>query len=626
MAVWTAPKQAWFRKYLETKEKNMAQIDLSKRKKERLYAASHLLDKDLEIDLGLQIPFDVYLQDPYVAEKDPRFGFDENFYIKWEPGLTDGPTSARFAVVDYNADTQRIAPSAVWDEDKLRFVKGRRVLDRRNRDNYQFHQVNVWAALQRALDFYQSGFGLGRPIPWGFKGNRLIVVPHAGYGENAFYDRKSKSLQFYYFERNGETIYTCLSTDIINHEFGHAVLDGIRPYFMESVSVQTAAFHEFIGDLTAILIILRNNEFRRQLAEMTAGKLSDAEHLANIAEQFGEAVQDKPYLRNANSPLTMEKVAGDQRPHHVSQVLTAAMYDIIKTVSQHFLNERGRTPKQAFWNTIQRMQRTAIQPLDLLPPADVTFKDYALAVLRAEELSNPKDPHGYYRMMRDAFHQRGILDDADLEELGKPRYLYERLRMSVYHDIDHISRSRSAAYLYLNDNREELYIPPIQDFFVTDLYVANKFTRQARRLPKQIILEYIWREEVKLEGPEFGRFSGQTTSMLCGGTLVFDENGNVLSWFRKPGTQVRNGKDWEQEVEAGESRRQQFLEAIAKKVRRGQVGLVQESQSGLIGARIPPNIARKIDGTLHLELSPHLRLAEEDREAAIGERQWQISF
>ncbi|MGD2157865.1 MAG: hypothetical protein PVG14_09170 [Anaerolineales bacterium] len=604
----------------------MAKIDLPKRKKERLYAASHLLDKELEIELGLQIPFDVYLQDPHVAETDPRFGFDENFYIKWEPGLADGPTSARFAIVDYNADTQRIAAPAEWDEGKLRFVKGRRVLDRRNIDNFQFHQVNVWAALQRALDFYQSGFGLGRPIPWGFKGNRLIVVPHAGYGENAFYDRKSKSLQFYYFERDSETIYTCLSTDIINHEFGHAVLDGIRPHFMESVSVQTAAFHEFIGDLTAILIILRNNEFRGQLADMTSGDLSEAEHLANIAEQFGKAVQDKPYLRNANSELTLEQVEGDQRPHHVSQVLTGAMYDIIKKISHHFLKERGRTPKQAFWNTIQRMQRTAIQPLDLLPPADVTFRDYALAVLRAEELSNPKDPHGYYQILRDAFHQRGILEDADIEELEKPHYLYERLRMSVYHDIDHISRSRSAAYLYLNDNREELYIPPIQDFIVADLYVANKFTRQARRLPKQIILEYIWREEVKLDGPEFGRYNGQTTSMLCGGTLVFDENGNVLSWFRKPGTQVRNGKDWEQEVEAGESRRQQLLEAIARKIKKGKLGLIEGGQSGLIGARIPPNITRKVDGALIFELSPHLRLADEDAEEQIGERQWQISF
>ena len=38
---------------------------------------------------------------------------------------------------------------------------------------------------QRALDFFESGFGLGRPISWAFEGNRLIVVPHAGYGKNA---------------------------------------------------------------------------------------------------------------------------------------------------------------------------------------------------------------------------------------------------------------------------------------------------------------------------------------------------------------------------------------------------------------------------------------------------------
>ena len=67
------------------------------------------------------------------------------------------------------------------------------------------------------------------PIPWAFEGNRLIVVPHAGYGQNAYYDRQSKSLQFYYFDKDGKTVYTCLSTDIVRHEFGHAVLDGVRP-------------------------------------------------------------------------------------------------------------------------------------------------------------------------------------------------------------------------------------------------------------------------------------------------------------------------------------------------------------------------------------------------------------
>jgi hypothetical protein len=53
---------------------------------------------------------------------------------------------------------------------------------------------------------------------------------------------------------------------------------------------------------------------------------------------------------------------------------------------------RKRTVPEAFWNTVQRMQNLAIQPLDLLPPVDVTFRDYAWAVLRADETTSPTDP------------------------------------------------------------------------------------------------------------------------------------------------------------------------------------------------------------------------------------------
>ncbi len=155
-----------------------------------LYAASQFLSLDAEKELGLQIPFDVYLQDPLVAEEDPKFGFDEGFHVRWEPGIGDGPTSSRFAVVDYNGDTGRIAPMAQWDAKNNRFKDpDGKVLDKDNVEPLQFHQVNVWAVLQRALTFFEEGFGLGRPIPFGFDGNRLIVVPHAGYGQNAFYDR-----------------------------------------------------------------------------------------------------------------------------------------------------------------------------------------------------------------------------------------------------------------------------------------------------------------------------------------------------------------------------------------------------------------------------------------------------
>ena len=50
-----------------------------------------------------------------------------------------------------------------------------------------------------------------------------------------------------------------------------AFLDGIRPHYIEAISPETAAFHEFMGDLTAIRILLRNNEFRRYIGIETGG-------------------------------------------------------------------------------------------------------------------------------------------------------------------------------------------------------------------------------------------------------------------------------------------------------------------------------------------------------------------
>ena len=591
-----------------------------------LYAASQYLDSSVEVELGLQIPFEVYLQDPLVAEEDPKFGFDEGFHVRWEPGLTDGPTSARFAVVDYNGDTGHVAPMAKWDGKKERFLDPEgKILDRANLEPLQFHQVNVWAILQRALAFFEQGQGLGRPIAFGFAGNRLIVVPHAGYGKNAFYDRASKSLQFYYFDHDDKRVYTCLSTDVINHEFGHAVLDGIRPYFFESSLVETGAFHEFMGDLSAILIILRNNEFRGRLAESTAGDLAAGAHLAHIAEQFGRAVSEQPYLRTAQNELTMSDISDEDGPHRVSEVLTGAMFDILLAFSKHYIEVRKQSAKTAFWNAIQRMQRTALQPLDLLPPVDVTFRDYALAVLRAEELSNPTDPYGYFKLMLDAFVKRGILDAADIEALGRPRYLHARLRTSVFHDIGDISRSRAAAYRFLDDNRNDLFIPAHQDVIVADLYDANKLTRLARRLPRQVILEYIWREPVILEGDGFFEYKGQTTTMLCGGTVVFDENGGVLSWTRKAGTEGGEGKRWSKEIAAGALRREAFLNGLAKRIRAGHVGAVLGSSKGMLGSRVPPLTVRREDGALRFELSPHLNLSGEDHEHDRGGRRWQVS-
>jgi hypothetical protein len=611
-----------------------AERALSPSERRGLYAARRFLGLALEKKLGLRIPFDVYFQDPAVAEKDPKLRFNDDFSVPWEPGLADGPTSARFAVVDYNGDTGTLTPPAKWDDAEGVFLGSDGKPLKGDPDvkivkaNLQFHQVHAWAIVQNALDFYESGFGLGRKILWGFAGSRLIILPHAGYGENAYYDRESKSLQFYYFDNGGDTVYTCLSTDIVNHEFGHAVLDGIRPYFNEAITPETAAFHEFVGDLTAILVAFRNNAFRSKIGMETEGNLNTENTLTNIADEFGKATNNRPYLRSAINPRTMKDkdVAGGQKPHLMSEVLTGAVFEILFRLSRHYIDDRKHKVKAAFAFTIARIQQMAIQPLDLLPPVDATFRDYAIAMLRAEEIANPTDPDKYREMMFDIFVKRGILEESERDELLGVRHVFQRIaNLAVFHDPETIASSRAEAYRFLDDNRDALFIPRFADVTVADLFTAQKLTREGRRLPQQIVLQYVWREDVMLQGERFGRFAGQATSLLCGGTLALDQNGNVMAWRRKPGSvKGGRGEQADKEAEEGARRKAQLLDSVARRVKAGRIGETLESPKGMVGGTIAPFTARTVDGALRFELSPHFGIHDDEHDE-MGSAQWQIS-
>ncbi|MER8759680.1 serine protease [Mesorhizobium sp. M0976] len=627
-------------------------VALSPAETRDVYASRRFLDGVTQKKLGLKVRFDTYYKDPLVAKNNPGLEIDDDFYVPWEPRIGDGPTSARFAIVDYDSTRNTLEEPAKWSVGEKVFLdpKGRRI-DRALKETAHFRQVSTWAILQSTLDFFESPSGLGRRISWAFEGNRLLVTPNAGYGANAYYDRQSKSLQFYYFDDdNGQRIHTCLSSDIVNHEFGHALLDGIRPYLLEAVSPQTGAFHEFLGDLTAILMTLRNNSFRKELAARTKGHLktkSGHELIASVATEFGNAVSGQPYLRSAGNEHFLGEYKDEIEPHALSEVMTGAMFDIFVALTEQYLKrERSdgetHTPAQSLQYAVAQMQIIAIQALDLLPPVEVTFNDYARAVLRNLAIANPTDPTNYREMIADIFVHREIMTAEERTDLLVRAPLYDRMPGTISHDPELIGSSRAAAYRYLDDNRDKLFIPDHVDIMVDEVFTSEKMVGPGLFQPKQIILQYLWRENLALAGTQFGSFSGKTTSLLCGGTMVFDVNGSLLYWARKPGSEpfatasvamekIKSRKKLfgtEQvalaELEAGKQRRQEYLDALARRIEEGMVGEELAGPEGLVGSLTPPLIAREVDGSVRFELSPHFHVYDAD-DSSLGALRWQMS-
>lgn len=665
------------------------ELKLTKPLWDALYPIYNQLDKEIRLKLGLMMNIPVFINDPLVALENPVLGVQE-IPVRFEKNVGDGPTSSRVAVVDFNTDTQSLTDPIVWDESKCWFHTplsvedwlpdapavpektdtAAKTEDTNNQDkqyrqfiektvkNIYFHQLNVWAVVHRVLEFYEEPWALGRSVPWGFDGNRLIVVPHAGYGENAFYDRHSKSLQFYYFGDQQSPSYTCLSFDIIAHETGHAVLDGIRPMYNQLSSVQTAAFHEFIGDQTAILLSLFNKDIRHFVTEKTKGRLEEADVLANIGEEFAEKVEGRPYLRTAFNQYSMKDkdIRDSLSPHTVSQVMTGTMWQILTGIATKHLEknlpddtkpERKVTPAQALWWAADRFRRVALQPLDLCPPCDIQFIDYAKAVIRNDILTNPVDEQGYRPVMFKVFHERGLCNCGYKEGKDLPENCAFQDVMKVerpdfvYYNIERISGSRTAAYYFLNDNRKQLHIPPHQDIRVVDLYDNRKFNAGAEHLPREIILEYAWQEEVSLDNEpknklDFSKWNSKTFNLGCGGTLVFDGNGNLMSWFRKPGTehiteaqekQIRaKSKPTKQEnailadLEIGRQRKTAIKEYLARLIRCGLVGAPQPESH--FSDMLKPVMAMEEGDAVHFEIAPSLRKRDFDTK----EEEWTINY
>ena len=589
-----------------------------------LYQATPRLSNENKRKLGLLVPVDVYVQDPLVAENDPALGLG-TLEFECEPDLMAGPTSARITVVDYDGDRDWLEDPVQWDRKarKFYFKPGsekdrvakkpggeREYVTKKHRDTHQFHQVNVWAIVQSVLGMYEATWVLGRSAPWAFEGNRLTVVPHAGYLANAFYDRRSKSLQFYYFGPDSRRVYTCLSHDIVAHETGHAILDGLRPRYFEDSSMQTTAFHEFVADMTAILSSLLKNELRWEVAAEAGEDLSKDNLIAALAKEFGHYATGRPHLRSALNPNTMESVQNSSSPYDWAQVLTGAMWDMLSGMFAYYRqrpksNGKLPTSKEAILWAANRFRRVAFQPLDYLPPVDVQFSDYARAVLQADEVVDPVDEDGYRDIIKRAFDGRGIKYDVGE---GEPQRIY-----FYTYDIERIARSRTDAYHFLNENRRQLCIPAQQDISVANLYQTDKTIMGRGKLHREIVLQYVWSEDVQLKGKQFGPLEGELVALHCGGTLVFDDRGNVRSWIRKPGASMqrvsggRRRSYCRQEQEKGKAREKQLLAYLASRFGSGYVGLYEGGRPDEIEARPPVVAQRGGDGRLRLEVTPHLR-------------------
>ena len=473
-------------------------------------------------------------KDPLVARRDGLWPVEMDLACA-TPGT--GPTGPHAVVVDYNADLDaRFAPAKLLANRGFGGIA--KLSNDKILDDFTFHQVNVWAIVERTLGLIEDDYALARAIPWASGQGRLILLPHAGYQENAFYDRGTGALHFFYFEGpDGKPVYTCLSHDIVAHELGHAVLDGLKPYYNEVTSAETAGFHEYFGDAMAIMAALSTRETARVVTRGGPSLLPPKNVISAIASEFGAALYgNEGYLRGAWKKRTMKELRGTHEEHDWSEVLTGVYYDLLQDLyrehRKRIVEEDGKpdVDGRREYYSMKALYRAAtvttsimFRGLDYCPPVDLRYEEYAKAVLRADEVAYPVDVFNVRKTLGRLFKERG-LNPAPSDEKQVAR-INDVLRGL---DISAIASTPADAYRFLDLHREDFGIPYEANFSVTSVYKTKKLSKSGYRPPREQIIEFVWSEDLRLEGRRFGPLAGTLLPLYCGGTVVFDSSGNFL--------------------------------------------------------------------------------------------------
>ena len=525
----------------------------------------------------------IIAQDPEVCLKDGRI-LTAQAPVPVDR-LEPGPRGHRFHVVDYDAtDRKLVEPVADLCDPDVKgaeqrwtcldhFTPPQDAADERKRFPNGYNQAlvsdpafraqNVYAIAARTLAAFESA--LGRRIDWKTGSHQLYIVPRAFAEANAHYAREDRGVFFGYLPRPDATpVYTCLSHDIVCHETTHAVLDGLRPRFLEPALPDQAAFHEALADIVAIFSVFSLPEVLEYALDnprskgKAKGRIRMSQFndeviaksvLFGVAEQFGEALTG---VRGSALRRSKELKPGTpwrsnpafDEPHRRGEVLVAAVIDAMATIWIGRVKEIAHRGEASQARAAEEGAKAAshvltmvIRSLDYSPAVELEFEDVLDAILVSDEVVAPEDKHNYRGTLKTSFERYDIHRPTgrivDVAAAGTP-FRYDQVNAAA------LRTSKQEAYRFIWQNLDALGLS-------SDWYLEVESLRPAVRLgPDGLLVQEVicdYSQVFELTAGQARRFARSHRDLALpdesalpstvplqfwgGGTLIFDQFGRA---------------------------------------------------------------------------------------------------
>jgi hypothetical protein len=484
--------------------------------------------------------------------------------------LEAGPRGYRAFIIDYDSTTDRLARAAsvtnLFGKSKAPKDPFAKASDKTLLNSRQFHSVMAYAIVMKTLSRFE--FALGRRLGWSFGSHQIQVAPHAFSDANAFYSDRAQALFFGYLpSASGKnTVYTCLSHEIVAHETTHALLDGLRERYTDPSSAEQAGFHEGFADIVALLSVLSSQSIIERVVDLglrpsnrqKIARTSVSIHALKNSGLFGLAQEMGSELAGIHGQALRRSIAlkpdtgylksGEwDEPHRCGEILVAAVLNAylaiwvtrLKAIGSEVELDRARAAEEGS-ELADHLLHVCIRAIDYCPPTDMEFSDFASALITVDAELNPSDAKYDLRSnLLNVFSAYGILPrskggrhrppgswDPPPEE-NQATMIYDRTRFEgMKSDPDELFR-------FLWENRAAFRLHDSAHTRVLSVRPCTRIGRDGFIL-RETVAEYhqtlkLYARELRTLGIDAPADMPPTTevSLYGGNAVIFDEYGHV---------------------------------------------------------------------------------------------------
>jgi hypothetical protein len=320
----------------------------------------------------------------------------------------------------------------------------------------------------------------------------LVLMPRAGKGINAYYDRGSLRFFFFNDSKMNKNIFACNSRPVVVHEFGHAFLDILRPDWWDTQSIEIWAFHEAFGDIAATFISLQYDSLIDNAIIETDGDLMKSNILTRLGSEMGiglfnstngkdgelpNCLRDMSQVFKYKEPEKLPSKGRDDQllseSHSFSRIFSGAIWEILVKIGVSHINE-GYVLRDGMKLSGELVAQYLLKAIAQVPNTIRLFDAIAQQILAIDHDNGGK----YQTIIREVFSQRNILkqqvmmlEDTDIESVLKN--INNPHEIQTYGSVK-ILRTLTNKTIKLSDNLGSVMAQDINPLFDLEISVPNQ--------------------------------------------------------------------------------------------------------------------------------------------------------